>query len=479
MEKLSRYLYNQQQSAKSNTMTNYEIWQAVLAEFELELSKANFTTWFKNTGIAQYDKGHVTVCVPNAFTKSWLEKKYHSKIVQILERVTGKPIRKIEYMVDNMKNIQEQECAMTHEPQISSPSTPLYSPQRKNTLIQQFGLNPKYTFDTFVVGKGNELAHAAAQAVAQRPGDAYNPLFIYGGVGLEKTHLIQAIGHTMLETNPQTKILYVSSEKFTNEFVSSIKEGRAKEFKDRYRNVDLLLIDDIQFIGGKEQTQEEFFHTFNELHQQGKQVVMTSDRPPKAIPALEDRLRSRFEWGMIADIAAPDLETRVAILQSKSQEKHFPLATELVQQIAAVIQSNIRELEGALNKVIAYHQLKNIKPTKETIRSVLSTFENQSMKRSLTPKDLLLTVSDFYGVNLEDIAGKSREKRLATPRQIIMYLLREELKMSYPAIGAELGGRDHTTAMHAHTKIGLGVENEPKLKQELEGIRQRLYTNNI
>jgi len=479
MEKLSRYLYNQQQSAKSNTMTNYEIWQAVLAEFELELSKANFTTWFKNTGIAQYDKGHVTVCVPNAFTKSWLEKKYHSKIVQILERVTGKPIRKIEYMVDNMKNIQEQECAMTHEPQISSPSTPLYSPQRKNTLIQQFGLNPKYTFDTFVVGKGNELAHAAAQAVAQRPGDAYNPLFIYGGVGLGKTHLIQAIGHTMLETNPQTKILYVSSEKFTNEFVSSIKEGRAKEFKDRYRNVDLLLIDDIQFIGGKEQTQEEFFHTFNELHQQGKQVVMTSDRPPKAIPALEDRLRSRFEWGMIADISAPDLETRMAIIQKKAQEKRFDIDGNLLHLIATNVQSNIRELEGALNKIIAYHELKNTKPNESSIKQLLSSFEEQNMRRSLTPRELISQVSQYFDINVDDVLGKSREKRLAFPRQIIMFLMREELKLSYPSIGDELGGRDHTTAMHAHTKISSEIDQDLKLKQDMEMIKQRLYANSI
>ncbi|MBT3539048.1 chromosomal replication initiator protein DnaA [Candidatus Parcubacteria bacterium] len=460
-------------------MTNHEIWQAVLAEFELSLSKANFTTWFKSTGVAKYDGGHVVVCVPNAFTKSWLEKKYHSKIVQILERVTGKPIRKIEYTVDNVKNIEEQECATTEEPQISSVSTPLYSPQRKNSLVQQFGLNSKYVFDSFIVGKGNELAHAAAQAVAERPGDAYNPLFIYGGVGLGKTHLIQAIGQTMLEANPQTKILYVSSEKFTNEFVSSVKEGRAKEFKDRYRNVDLLLIDDIQFIGGKEQTQEEFFHTFNELHQQGKQVVMTSDRPPKAIPALEDRLRSRFEWGMIADIGAPDLETRMAILEQKAQEKNFAIEKEFIQLIATTIQSNIRELEGALNKMIAFHELKNVKPTRESIKQLLVSFEEQSMRRSLTPREMIQEVARYFDIQIDDVLGKSREKRLAFPRQIIMYLMREELKLSYPSIGDELGGRDHTTAMHAHTKISTGLEDDLKLKQDIELIKQRLYANSV
>lgn len=459
-------------------MTNYEIWQAVLADFELKISKANFTTWFKNTGIAKYETGQVLICVPNTFTKSWLEKKYNSDIVKTIERVTNKPVKKIEYKVENVKMIEEKECTMVSQiPTVSSITTPIYS-QQKSTA-SKFGLNPKYTFENYIVGKNNELAHAAAKAVVDRPGSAYNPLFLYGGVGLGKTHLLQAVGHSLLEKNPQTKILYVSSEKFTNEFVASIKEGRAKEFKDKYRSIDLLLIDDIQFIAGKEQTQEEFFHTFNELHQLGKQIVLTSDRPPKAIPALEDRLRSRFEWGMIVDVATPDMETRAAILQSKAQENNFVIAPELVNMIATTVQSNIRELEGALNKVMAYHQLKNITPTKESIKSILSSFESQSMKRSLTPKDLINTVSEFYDVAIDDIIGKSREKRLANPRQIIMYLLREELKMSYPAIGTELGGRDHTTAMHAHTKIGTEIENDPKLKQEIKSIKERLYVNNV
>lgn len=459
-------------------MTNYEIWQAVLADFELKVSKANFTTWFKNTGIAKYDTGQVVICVPNAFTKSWLEKKYHSDIVKTLERITEKPIKRIEYKVENIKNIEEWECTTSQMPTVSTVQQPIHSVERP-ALGTQFGLNSKYTFDTFIVGKNNELAHAAAQAVANRPGDAYNPLFIYGGVGLGKTHLLQAIGQDMLKKNPQTRILYVSSEKFTNEFVASVKSGKAKEFKDRYRNVDLLLIDDIQFIGGKEQTQEEFFHTFNELHQQGKQVVLSSDRPPKAIPALEDRLRSRFEWGMIVDIAPPDLETRTAILQSKCQEKNFPLAESIIQMIASTVQSNIRELEGALNKIIAFHELKNATPTKESVRSILSSYESQGMRKSITPREVLGVVTTFFDVGESDMLGKSREKRLAFPRQIIMYLLREELKMSYPAIGNELGGRDHTTAMHAHTKIRKAIENDLKLKQDIEQIKQRLYTDAV
>ena len=461
-------------SINKSSMTNNEVWQAVLAEFELKVSKANFTTWFHNTGVASFDDGHVIICVPNTFTKSWMEKKYNTDIIRSLERVTGKPVKKIDYKVENVKSIEEYECTSKSQPIISSLRNPVYSP-RPAQMISQFGLNPKYTFESFIVGKGNELAHAAAQAVAEKPGEAYNPLFIYGGVGLGKTHLLQAVGHAMVKNNPNLKILYVSSEKFTNEFVSAVKEGRAKEFKERYRGVDLLLIDDIQFIGGKEQTQEEFFHTFNELHQQGKQVVLTSDRPPKAIPSLEDRLRSRFEWGMIADISFPDMETRVAILQTKCQEKRFVLDLNLTQLIAEAIESNIRELEGALNKIIAYHQLKNFAPTKESIKSVLATFENKSIKKTKTPREVIADVADFYGISNEDIMGKSREKKLSGPRQIIMYILRQELKMSYPAIGSELGGRDHTTAMHAHTKVSTELEKDPKLKQELDAIKQRLY----
>ncbi|MBT4153114.1 MAG: chromosomal replication initiator protein DnaA [Candidatus Magasanikbacteria bacterium] len=456
-------------------MTNYEIWQAVLADFELKLSKANFNTWFQHTCIGEFKQGSVVIAVPNTFTKSWLEKKYHSDLVKTMERVTGKPIKRVEYKVENMKNISEHECFIQEQPSVSTPKNPIYSNTTKRAT--EFGLNPKYTFDTFIVGKGNELANAAAHAVADRPGDAYNPLFIYGGVGLGKTHLIQGIGHHMIKMHPQTRILYVSSEKFTNEFVTAVKEGRAKEFKDRYRNVDLLLIDDIQFIGGKEQTQEEFFHTFNELHQQGKQVVLTSDRPPKAIPALEDRLRSRFEWGMIADVARPDLETRQAIVQAKCQEKNFPLADKLVHLVATAIQSNIRELEGALNKIIAFHQLKNSEPSEASIKEILVSFEAQSMRKSTTPRDIIATVCKFYDVTNENIVGKSREKKISFPRQVSMYLLRGELQLSFPAIGQELGGRDHTTAIHADSKIKRLVESDLKLKQDIELIKQQLYAN--
>jgi chromosomal replication initiator protein len=463
-------------------MTNHEIWQAVLAEFELTVSKATFTTWFSNTGISSYENGSVVICVPNTFTQNWLEKKYHANVVKSLEQITGKPVKKVEYKVGNIKEIGEKECTFASPKPIIQPAVSQFNAQvkpKKPSYQNIYGLNPNYVFSSFVVGKANELAHAAAQAVAKRPGEAYNPLFIYGGVGLGKTHLLQAIAHEMLKNNDQTRVLYVSSEKFTNEFVSAVKEGRAKEFKDRYRNVDLLLIDDIQFIAGKEQTQEEFFHTFNELHQRSKQVVMTSDRPPKAIPNLEDRLRSRFEWGMIVDIGSPDLETRSAILQTKAQEKNFFLSNEIINLIAVTIQSNIRELEGALNKIIAYHELKKIDATVETVKPILNSLTQQSSKKSATPKKIISIVGKYFDIMPDDLFGKSREKKLSFPRQIVMFILREDLKMSFPAIGNELGGRDHTTAMHAHTKILTEAENDLKLKQDLIAIRQQIYSESL
>lgn len=469
-------------------MSNNEIWQAVLAELELSISKANFITWFKNTGIISFINGQALLCVPNAFTKAWLEKKYHQQIVKSLERISGKAVKKLEYKIENIKNVVEQppEVIETTIPQPNANATssfesaPIIStPSRSFNSNGGFSINPKYTFESFVVGKGSELAYAAAQAVTSRPGEAYNPLFIYGGVGLGKTHLIQAVGNALLRKNPNLNIMYVSAEKFSNDFISSIKEGAAKDFQNRYRHIDLLLIDDIQFIAGKDRTQESFFHTFNELHQQNKQVILTSDRPPKAIPALEDRLKSRFEWGMIADISAPDFETRTAILEKKCGEKNFPLPIKILEVIAVNVQSNIRELEGALNKIMVYHQLKNIPPTIDSVKLLLSNVSSVSSRRSLTPQQLVEVVGQFYALNRDELLGKNREKKVAMPRQIIMYLMREELKMSYPAIGDELGGRDHTTAMHAHEKVSHEIESDLKLKQEIEMLKQRLYVNNV
>ena len=467
-------------------MNNNDTWQAVLAELEVSISRANFVTWFKNTGIISLQQGQVLLCVPNAFTKAWLEKKYHPDIVRSLERITGKPIKKLEYKIDNIKNVLEAEpgaepvqAGDAPQPAAALP-TSFSAPQIKSGLNNgEFPINPKYTFESFVVGKGSELAYAAAQAVTSRPGEAYNPLFIYGGVGLGKTHLIQAVGNALLKKNPNLHIKYVSAEKFSNDFISSIKDGTARDFQNRYRHIDLLLIDDIQFIAGKDRTQESFFHTFNELHQQNKQVIITSDRPPKAIPALEDRLKSRFEWGMIADVSPPDFETRTAILEKKCLEKNFPLPIKILELIAITVQNNIRELEGALNKIIVFHQLKNTQPTLESVKSLLTSANNPGARRSLTPTQLIDVVGEYFGINKEELVGKSREKKVSTPRQIIMFLMREELKMSYPAIGDVVGGRDHTTAMHAHEKIKGEIDKDKQLSQDLDGIRQRLFVNNV
>lgn len=503
-------------------MNPQQIWQAVLGELELTLSKANFTTWFKNTFIGECtENGDVIVCVPSTFYKTWLERRFHQTLIKMIEKISGLPIKTLQFKVDAGKNtliltpvsqktaeVVEEKTTQTHikEKQNTSLefSTPYYtfaSPQTPhntkndaggvenlsnlsqnntqfdNITITSYNLNPKNIFENFVVGRGNELAHAASQAVASRPGVAYNPLFIYGGVGLGKTHLLQAIGNQILSKDKTKKVIYTSAERFMNEYVHLVvRSGKGKEFKDLYRNVDLLIIDDIQFISGKEGTQEEFFHTFNALHQNNKQVVISSDRPPKAIKLLESRLQSRFEWGMIADIAPPDFETRIAILESKCKEKCYSLQKNIVTLVAELVQNNVRELEGALNKIIAYHELKNTPPSEELVRSLISNLENYASRRVLSPKHVIQTIALFYGVTIDDLLGKSREKRLAYPRQIIMFLLREEMKLSFPTIGEELGGRDHTTAMHACDKIKKEVESVSRVRETITQLKQQIYT---
>lgn len=457
-------------------MTNEQIWQAVLGEMEISLSKANFVTWFKDTFISSFSEDLVVVGVPNAFVKKWLEEKYHKNILNALEKVTQQKITKIEYRLENKKQSQNQNIPQT-TPAAPINNTPVIEEAvRENTaaknVYNRFGLNPKYVFENFVVGKNNELAYAACQAVVRNLGKAYNPLFIYGGVGLGKTHLLQAIGNEASKFTD--KILYTTSEKFTNNYIQAVQTGKGKDFKNLYRNVDLLLVDDVQFMGGKDGTQEEFFHTFNELQQANKQIILTSDRPPKSIPAIEKRLISRFESGMVADVGKPDIETKLAILERKSEEKGFPLDKEVLSFIANHIQNNIRELEGALNRVIVHHQLKNITPTIRSVKEVLSDLIANIQLKSLTPKEIIETVAKFYDISYKDITGSSRKKELVWPRQVAIYLIREELNTSYPTIGQELGGRDHTTAMHAYNKIELEVkerENE-RVKQEIESIKQ-------
>ncbi len=456
-------------------MNTHELWQAVLAELELKLSRANFTSWFTKTFISDYRLGDVVIGVPNTVTMDWMLKRHHKDIINALENVTNQPIRSLTYRVET-KNIEPQPIIFEQQKSpfpndLGFTTSPEMPPPSGNIAI-----NPQQTFSTFVVGKQNELAHAAAQAVAAHPGGTYNPLFIYGGVGLGKTHLLHGIANEIRRKWPSSRIMYVTCEHFTNDFIHSIRSGKGKEFKDRYRNVDLLLIDDIQFITGKEGTQEEFFHTFNALHQDNKQIVISSDRPPKSIAGLEKRLQSRLEWGMLVDVGTPDLETRIAILEKKCLEKDARLSSEIVQYIAANIVSNVRELEGALNKIIAVHQFRNMEPTLDSVKPIVASFESENIKKTVTPKQVIGVVAEYFDISNDDVLGKSREKRLAFPRQIIMYLLREEMSSSYPTIGTELGGRDHTTAMHAHGKIKDLIENgDEKLLKDIELIRQRLY----
>jgi len=454
-----------------------KLWQATLGELELALSKANFTTWFKNTFILSIDGNEVVVGVPNAFTKAWLENKYHKAILTSLQHTSGNQIMKARYTVAqlNSRSQSEKPKPAPEEPQSAQES----SATRENPKVKEmaaFGLNPRYTFENFIVGKSNQLAHAAAQAVSKQPGEVYNPLFVYGGSGMGKTHLMQAIGHKTKNTDPSKQVLYVPCERFTNEFISSISRGRSESFKSKYRNVDVLLIDDVQFLSNKEGTQEEFFHTFNALHQANKQIVLSSDRPPKAIRDLEERLVSRFEWGMLVDLPQPDLETRIAILESKCRERSCTLNAETIAYVAQQVQSNIREMEGILNRIIAYHNLNNTQPTLESIKNILqSSQQTKKQIKALTSKDIVSTIVGYFDISTASLLGSSRQKELVIPRQIAMYLLREELKSSYPSIGHDIGNRDHTTAMHAYEKIRNAIDSDEKIRRDILQIKNRLY----
>jgi len=446
-------------------LDHQKIWQVVLAELELSIPKANFKTWFQNTFLSKIEEDTKTavIVVPNAFTKGWLEKRYHKNILEILEKATDGEIKKIRY-----------------EYKIEKPSLPpkfLESFKVVREKVNGFGLNPNYTFERFVTGKENELAYAASCAVAKNPGKKYNPLFIYGGVGLGKTHLLHAVGHAILNKNRGLKILCTNAEKFTNEFVDAIRSGTMEKFNKNYRNLDVFLIDDIQFMAGKKGTEEAFFHTFNSLHQDDKQIVITSDRPPKALPALEDRLISRFEWGLIADIIPPGFEMRLAILKAKCQEKKFLLNDEILNYLANQITDNVRELEGVLNRLMAYKDFHGIELDLAVTKSIINSLSTGVNKKFVRLKEVLEAVSDFYNIKVSEMIGPSRKKELVEPRQVAMYLLREELKTSFPLIGKEFGNRDHTTVMHSYEKIKKEVEVEGRKKQEIDFIKQKLYGN--
>lgn len=459
-------------------MTNEELWQAALGEIELSISKANFITWFKNTAILSNESGKLVIGVPNGFSKEWLENKYRSYIVKALQNYQ-KEIREISCVIYNPAFIGSDKPKS-----VDAIKTP-YSQQvanvpsfSKNASYKPYSvnLNPRYLFENFIVGENNELARAACYAVSQNPGKAYNPLFIYGNVGLGKTHLLQSIGNEVLKKDPAKNIVYVTLEKFANDLVESIKNGRVSEFKANFQEVDLLIIDDIQFLSGKEKTQNEFFHIFNALYQLNKQIVLSSDRPPKAIATIEDRLRSRFEGGMIADIGRPDLETRVAILKEKSAEKGLPINDEVAKFISENIKNNIRELEGALNKIIASSELEGKEPTLDFAKKILGSIISSGKKCGVNHQNIMDLVSEFYNIKPEDLLNKGRKQEVAWARQVAMFLMRSELSLSYPSIGDKFGGRDHTTALHAYEKINKELEVNEKLKETLFALKERLYS---
>lgn len=444
-------------------MDKASAWKTVLGELEVSLSRANFTTWFKNTNLASMENGEVVISVPNIFTKEWLENKYHKQISDALRKALP-DLKSVNYRVGSSPQVV---------PTIEEINEVIA--EKIEDLPESTGkLNSKYTFDDFVPGDSSKLAFAAAQSVAKKPGDVYNPLFIYGGVGLGKTHLMQAIGHEILKSDPKKKVEYVSSEKFTSDFIASLNKS-GNNFKDKYRNIDVLMIDDMQFLAGKEQTQVEFFHTFNALHQARKQIIIASDRPPKSIPTIEERLRSRFEWGLIVDIQPPDLETRVAILQRKSRERGIDIPLEALDYIAKQIQQNVRELEGALNRVFAYCELNNSRPDLATITNILGGLLAGTKKRGLSAKQILEKTSDFYDIGMEEITGPKRDKEIVVPRQIAMYLMREELHLSFPKIAMEIGKKDHTTVMHGVEKIEREIDSNEQLRQEINLIKERIF----
>lgn len=439
-----------------------EIWQTALGELEVTLSKANFTTWFKDTFILEINTPEMTIAVPNGFAKEWLQNKFHPAILAAIKKVQPE-INSIAYKI-------------TTKPSPTPPVLPkITTSGGEQEKISHPQLNHKYRFENFVVGNSNRLAAATAQAVASKPGVVYNPLFLYGGVGLGKTHLVQAIGNEILAKSPKKKIVYVSCEHFTNDFITSISNGKTNEFKKKYRDTDVFLVDDIQFLAGKEGTQEEFFHTFNALHQSNRQIVITSDRVPKAIPQIQDRLSSRFGAGMVADIQPPNLEMRSAVLRAKSTEKEFPMDDEIITFIANNIESNIRELEGAINRIMAHCQLNRQEPSLDVVSSVLEDIITAKGKNLTVPK-IIQTVGEYFRVASKDLLSPRRDRILVWPRQIVMYLLRHEMNLSYPIIGRELGKKDHTTIMHGVGKIEKEIGINEDLKKELTMIKEKLYS---
>lgn len=443
-------------------MNAEQAWQSVLGQLQIEMPKASFDTWVRDTRPLSYENGVLTIGVRNGYARDWLESRLSSTVSRLLIGVMDATVS-VNFVV-----AQSEESGPAGSDESPAPTAAHSLPVSR---ARNSTLNPRYTFENFVVGAGNRLAHAACQAVAEKPARAYNPLFLYGGVGLGKTHLLHAIGNACHARG--LNVLYVSSEEFTNDLINAIRTHTTQAFREKYRSIDVLLIDDIQFIAGKESTQEEFFHTFNTLHGQDKQVIVSSDRPPKSLVTLEERLRSRFEWGLAADIQPPDLETRLAILRYKAERSGRYVPDEILDTIARRVQSNIRELEGALNRIIAFADLSGSNLTPNLVEVALSDLLPQ--RGDIQPERVVDLVAQAFNLSAEKLLGRDRSRDVALPRQIAMYLLRKEANVSLPQIGEALGGRDHTTVMYAIEKVADLLERDDRLRRQVVQIRQQLY----
>ncbi len=442
-----------------------KMWQTALIEIESGVSKANFSTWFKETNILKEEEGVIYLGVPNSFTQEWLVKKFHNSILRILRQM-NEHIRALEYIVvkDEAKKSDLSRKSLL-APTMSMPLQDFYINKEDN-------LNPRYTFDNFVVGPFNELAHAASQTVIKNPGQIYNPLFVYGSTGRGKTHLIQAVGNQIKKVHPNKKVYYLTSERFGSEFFVAIQEGKVQPFKERYRKYDIIIMDDVQFFSNKDKFQEELFHFFNTFHDTGRQLVFSSDRHPNVIPGLEERLRGRFSVGMIVDIPEPDHESRMAIVKTKCSVHGITLTNEVVEVIAEAIEDNIREIEGLINVIACQTQLRNRELNLNEIKSILKN--SAKPKKTVLIKDIVKIVSDFYNVDEDSIYNKTRRKEVVRPRQVLMYILREDFSISFPSIGEKLGGRDHTTVIHSYEKIKEEIKTDAVLSQEINQVRSML-----
>lgn len=452
------------------------LWQAVLGEIEVSVSRGNFVTWFKNTALLRLDDESAVIGVPNVFIKQQLERKYNDLITQTL-RKNGIESQQVSYKIHSPLSRAKQavDDPVVLQPSPAKNAAPTIAKPQTNALAHTYrqGLNEKYTFENFIVGSGNELAYAACQGVASQPGTKYNPLFLYGGVGIGKTHLMQAVGNAVLANNPDARVVYVSSEQFLQEFVDAVRFKKNTDFADFYRSADVLIVDDIQFIAGKEKVQEEFFHTFNALHQASKQIIISSDKPPKDIPTLEERLRSRFVWGMSIDMQTPDFETRCAILQTKAHNHGIELQTDVTDYLATNVQTNIRELEGALNQLLAFCEMRGLDPTVSVATSLLGA--SQTRPKHISAKQIIERTARHFQVPIEDIMGPKRDKDIVVPRQVAMYMLRSELHLSFPKIARELGRKDHTTAIHSVEKIEKESQFDADIRAAISQIKDRLY----